>query len=114
MTEREIEERRITWKVVGSEQFRLLLANTIGETVLQNVAAACSSGSLLRIMSAQAVDQGEIIGLVEATTQTAVAQLRAIQALLRQAPDMPIPIDHRYEKSGEVLMIALDATLKGK
>lgn len=113
MAERVPEERRITWEVVRPEQFRLLLADTIGETVLQNVAAACSGAPLLRSMPAQAANQGEIIGLVEATTRDAVAQLRAIQELLRQDPNAPIPIDHRYENMGH-LMIALDATSANK
>ena len=96
-------ERRVTWEIVNPDQLRIILANTLQETIFQNVAAANVYAQLI----SKPADEGkrEVLEAVMKTTNDAVGQLRALEKLLRQEPSESIPIDHRY---GDMKIVALD------
>lgn len=100
----------ITWEVVEPGRLLRILDSTVEETVLQDVAAANIASERLPMVPAEDIERRDgFIKLIQQTTARAAERIRTIQDLLRQDPNRPIPIDHRYENTTGHLIIALDA-----
>lgn len=100
-------EQGVTWEVIKPEELPPLLDHTIEETVFQSAARADTGTALLAMIPPQDTGKREkaLEMLGKATTAT-VHQLRQLQAVLKQDPSKPVPIDHRY--GSKYLIIALD------
>lgn len=104
-TEKPQSERKIIWRVLGQDEFRSVLADTIENTVVQHL-TYFKGGIEFEGTTPKSFDQEEQIrtGARESSEQLQRA-IDIIQYILKQEPKKPLPIEEKYKNHP---IIALD------